>query len=146
MALLELPEVSRILGGKKILRKEIHTYFDFIELGERGLPKRALMNLADFLGLSLSQITQLLPVSERTVQRYGPKEFFNRTVSEQILHIAEVAARGVEVFEDKEDFLSWLNQPSTALANEAPINLLRSRFGTDMVLDELGRMEHGVFS
>jgi len=70
MALLGLPEVSKILGGKRVLQKEIHTYFDVIELGNRGVPKSALTNLANFLRLSSSQISELLSVSERTIQRY----------------------------------------------------------------------------
>ena len=146
MDLQELPEISRILGGKRVLGQEIHSYFDCIELGKRGVPKGALANLANYLGLSLSQVAQLLPVSERTVQRYDSKTLFNRTVSEHILHIAEVATKGTEVFEDKENFIAWLNHPSIALGNEVPIDLLRSRLGADMILDELGRIEHGIFS
>jgi len=33
-----------------------------------------------------------------------------------------------------------------ALGHTAPIKLLASRFGVDIVLDELGRIEHGVFA
>ena len=146
MTVLEMREVSRILGGKKLLRRDIKNPFDFIEISASGVPKSALMNLANYLCLSPGQMAQLLSVSERTIQRYSARERFSRSVSEQILHIAEVAARGAEVFEDKEKFLGWLNQPSIALANEIPINLLKSRFGADMILEELGRMEHGVFS
>lgn len=146
MASLELQEVSKILGGKKVLRREFHDYFDFIELGSKGVPKSALMNLANYLDLSLRQIAQLLPISERTISRYHAKKLFNRVVSEQILSIAEITAKGVEVFEEKEKFLTWLNQPNTALANESPINLLKSRFGTGVVLDEIRRIEYGVFS
>jgi putative toxin-antitoxin system antitoxin component (TIGR02293 family) len=146
MSLLELQEVSRILGGKRVLRKEIHSSLDFIELSDRGVPKSALTNLANYLGLSLRQMAQLLPISERTLQRYRAGKLFDSAVSEQILHIAEVAAKGAEVFEDKENFLSWLNKPNPSLAREAPINLLKSRFGANLVLEELGRMEHGVFS
>ena len=146
MTSLELHGVSKILGGEEILHREIHNYFDFIELGSRGVTKTALANLASYLRLSISQIARLLPVSERTIQRQGAEEPFNRAVSEQILHIAEVAARGTDVFEDRERFLAWLNQPCIALDDEAPIDLLRSRFGVDMVLEELGRMEHGVFA
>jgi uncharacterized protein (DUF2384 family) len=36
-----------------------------------------------------------------------------------------------------------MNHPNKALANKTPISLLRSRFGVEMVLDELGRMEYG---
>jgi len=88
----------------------------------------------------------LLPVTERTIQRNSAKEPFNRVVSEHILQIAEVAAKGAEVFENKDKLLSWMNHPSKALANKTPLSLLNSRFGAEMVLDELGRIEHGVFS
>jgi putative toxin-antitoxin system antitoxin component (TIGR02293 family) len=67
-------------------------------------------------------------------------------VSEQVLQIAAVVARGTEVFGGKDRFLAWAKQPSTALSDKTPLELLGSRFGTDLVLDELGRIEHGVFS
>ena len=146
MTALEIPEVARILGGAEILHRDLADYFDFIDLSDRGLPAQALPHLADYLQLSLAQIACLLPVSERTLQRHRGSKPFNRLVSEQILHIAEVAARGTEVFGDREKFLGWLKQPSAALAGRIPLELLGSRFGAGMVLDELGRMEHGVFS
>ena len=146
MTSLEFPAVASILGGEEILHRNLDDYFDFIELSDRGLPAQTLTHLADYLQLSLSQIARLLPVSERTVQRHKMSKPFNRLVSEQILHIAEVAARGTEVFGDREKFLCWLKQPSAALAARTPLELLASRFGADMVLDELGRMEHGIFS
>ena len=74
------------------------------------------------------------------------RQHFNQAVSESILQIAEVVARGTEVFEDKENFLAWLDQPSTPLGERSPKNLLSSRFGAGMVLDELTRIEHGIVS
>ena len=35
---------------------------------------------------------------------------------------------------------------SPALGNRTPASLLGSRFGAELVLDELGRIEHGVVS
>lgn len=67
-------------------------------------------------------------------------------LSKQILQIAEVAAKGSKVFEGRDRFLAWMNHPNKALNNKTPMSLLNSKFGTDMVLDELGRIEHGVFS
>ncbi|MCZ6635997.1 MAG: DUF2384 domain-containing protein [bacterium] len=146
MAFLALSGVSEILGGTRVLRKELHSVFDYIELVAQGVPKSALIRLAEYLDLSIGQISQLLPVSERTIQRYPSDQRCSGVVSEHILHLATVAARGSEVFGDRENFLSWLNQPSVALGNRVPLDLLNSRFGADMVLEELGRMEHGVFS
>jgi len=84
------------------------------------------------------------PETERTLQRYTPQQPLNRVVSEHILQLAVVAAKGVEVFADKAAFLAWLHHPNTALADHTPLSLLSSRFGAEMVLDELGRLEHGV--
>jgi putative toxin-antitoxin system antitoxin component (TIGR02293 family) len=94
----------------------------------------------------LSQIANLLPITKRTIERYPQKKHFNRVVSEQIIQIAGITAQGVEIFGDKERFLIWLNRPSKALGGKTPISLTASRFGAEMVLDELGRLEYGVIS
>ncbi len=143
---MELSGITAILGGEEVLRKKIQSQMDLIELSQVGIPKDALVNLAKYLSFTIGQMAQLLPVTERTIQKYPPQKHFNSAVSEQILHIAEVAARGAEVFGTKDQFLSWLNHPSKAMANKTPMSLLNSRFGVEMVLDELGRMEYGVFS
>jgi len=67
-------------------------------------------------------------------------------LSEQILQITEVVAKGSKVFEGRDKFLAWMNHPNKALNNKTPMSLLNSKSGTDAVLDELGRIEHGVFS
>lgn len=143
---MELAGVTKILGGERVLRKRIQSRMDLIELGDEGVTKDALAHLARYLSFSMSQMASLLPVTERTLQRYTPTKHFNRIVSEQILQIAEVAAKGTQVFEDKENFLAWMNHPNKALDGKTPLSLLNSRFGAELVLDELGRMEHGVFS
>jgi len=143
---MELSGVAEVLGGEKVLRKKIQSRMDLIELSNKGLTKNALRHLAKFLSFTMSQMAALLPVTERTIQRYAPRKHFNRVVSEQILQIAEVAARGAEVFEDRDKFLAWMDHPNRALADKTPLSLLNSRFGAEMVLDELGRIEHGVFS
>ena len=88
----------------------------------------------------------MLCITERTLQRYSPDQHLKSPISEQALHIAKAAARGIDVFGDKDNFLTWLNMPLTALNHEKPINLLSSRFGTELVMDELGRIEHGIYS
>jgi putative toxin-antitoxin system antitoxin component (TIGR02293 family) len=108
--------------------------------------KRALEHLARYLELTLGELAESLPVTERTIQRRSPRDRFNPAVSEQILEIAEVAARGTEVFEDRDRFLAWLNQPNAAFAGRTAASLLGSRFGAGMILDELGRIEHGIYS
>ncbi len=143
---MRLYKLTKVLGGKKVLQMSIQNQMDLITLSNKGVTKDALLHLAKYLSFSMNQIAQLLPVTERTIQRYTLKKHFNRAVSEQILQIAEVAAKGSEVFEGRDKFLTWMNHPNMALDKKTPMSLLSSKFGVDMVLDELGKIEHGVFS
>jgi putative toxin-antitoxin system antitoxin component (TIGR02293 family) len=141
---MHLSSIAKILGGKGALGTELQSQMDLVQLGRRGVSKRALLSLAAYLGLSVKEISHLLPVTERTIQRYSSKDRFRSNVSDHILHLAEVAARGEEVFGDKARFLAWMRQPSAALGGNIPEELLNSRIGTELVLDELGRIEHGI--
>lgn len=142
---MSINETINILGGEKALNQKVKSRMDLIALSQKGVPKTSLTNLAKYLSLSISQISKLLPISERTIQRYTPNKLFDHLVSEQIIAITEVVVKGVAVFEDKDRFLAWMNHPTVALGNKKPIDLLNSRFGLDMVLDELVRIEHGVY-
>lgn len=139
---MTLANIEKILR----LRESITTEMDLIELSDKGVTKSALIHLAKHFGFSLGQIASMLPVTERTIQRYSLRKHFNPAASEQILQIAWIAARGEEIFGDKEQFIEWLSFPCKAFANKTPRSLLHSRFGADMIFDELGRLEHGIVS
>ena len=143
---MEVAQISKILGGERILHVRVRQRQDLISLSDHGVTKGALLNLMRYLHFSLNQMADLLSISGRTIQRYSHGKHFNRPTSEQILQIAEVAAKGVQVFEDRDNFLAWMKQNNVALGGKSPQSLLSTRFGTQMVLDELGRMEHGVVS
>ncbi len=143
---MERYALAKVLGGKKVLKMSIQNQMDLVTLSHKGVTKDALLHLAKYLSFSMNQMAQLLPVTERTIQRYTLKKHFNRVVSEQILQIAEVAAKGSEVFEGRDKFITWMNHPNVALDKKTPMSLLNSKYGVDMVLEELGRIEHGVFS
>ncbi|MGB3861895.1 MAG: antitoxin Xre/MbcA/ParS toxin-binding domain-containing protein [Candidatus Aminicenantaceae bacterium] len=143
---MELQGMIEVLGGERTFHRSLRNRIDLIELGKIGLTKAALLHLADYLDLTLSQMADLLPITERTIQRYSEDQHFSPSVSEHILQIAECTAVGIKVFEEKGKFLAWLRHPNRALGQQTPMCLLNSRFGSEMVLDVLGRIEYGVFS
>jgi putative toxin-antitoxin system antitoxin component (TIGR02293 family) len=143
---MELTRLSAVLGGKQILHMNLNSQMDLIELSRKGISKKALNHLIKYTSLTLGQMAKLLPITERTIQRYAAGDCFNTAVSEQILEIAHIVARGEEVFGNKQKFMAWMNYENPALANKKPFDLLSSRFGTDLIIDELGRIEHGVIS
>lgn len=143
---MQLALVCEILGGEKILGKKLESKMDLVELGSIGITKNAVSHLADYLSLSWKQVADLLPVTERTLQRYSSYQHFSPAVSEQVLHIAEVMAKGTEVFQDKGKLAIWLNTPHKVFHGKTPFAMLGSRFGMELVLEELGRLEFGVYS
>jgi putative toxin-antitoxin system antitoxin component (TIGR02293 family) len=139
-ALLEL------LGGPKTFPGKFETTLDLVDLGEKGLTKASLLELASFLELSTAEMARLLPITERTIQRYSRSTRLSRVVSDHLLEIARVGVRGVDVFEDRGRFLAWMQRSNLALGNRTPMDLLASKLGIDLVIDELGRIEHGLVS
>jgi len=53
--------------------------------------------------------------------------------------------RGIQAFGTKDNFHKWLNIPSMALGDTVPAKLIETEEGLQQVLDELVRIEHGVY-
>ena len=60
--------------------------------------------------------------------------------------MAEVINLGMEVFDTMDKFKLWLETPNYALGNLKPYDLLKDSYGKEMVVGELTRVEHGIFS
>jgi putative toxin-antitoxin system antitoxin component (TIGR02293 family) len=88
-----------------------------------------------------------LNLSERTLQRYKKeKKVFQASFAERILEISLLYNYGIEVFEDKANFDSWLDTKSIGLGGIKPKDLFDTTFGINLVCDELTRIEHGVLA
>ncbi|HMK64652.1 MAG TPA: antitoxin Xre/MbcA/ParS toxin-binding domain-containing protein, partial [Thermodesulfobacteriota bacterium] len=139
---MEFSSFKEVLG----LKGKIRTPLDLVELGGKGVSKGAVSRLAKHLSIGLQEMAPLLSVNLRTIQRYTPEKVFSRPVSERVLRIALVVSKGEEIFGSGEPFKIWLKEPNRALAEQKPLDLLVSDFGIDLVLEELGRIEHGIIS
>lgn len=117
---------------------------ELVEVTRKGLRKKAIESLAKALGISLSELSHHLPVSERTLQRYKATEHLDKDLSDHVVQIARAVSRSVEVFGDRGTAAQWLKQPSVALGNVPPLELFDTFTGIEMVLDELTRIEYGV--
>jgi len=136
---------------ENILREAAVAYettssMNFVELARQGIAKNSLQKLAEIGGISIKQFTELLPVSLRTIQRYSGKDLLAPEVSDHALRIAEVFAKGIDVFDTRQSFQRWLQSPLVGLGGQTPLSLLDTSFGVRMVMNELGRLEHGVYS
>lgn len=88
-----------------------------------------------------------LGISSRSINRIKASNGnFKSIQSERILEIAEVVELGYDVFDSKEQFKQWLNTPNFALRKSRPMDLLKDSYGKEMVINELTRIEHGIFA
>ncbi|MGM0391809.1 MAG: type II RES/Xre toxin-antitoxin system antitoxin [Bacteroidota bacterium] len=90
---------------------------------------------------------EILNISSKSLQRYrAEKNFrFKPIHSEKIIEIAEVALLGNTVFDTSSKFYMWLSTPLFALGSMKPIELLKDSYGKEMVLNELHRIDQGIF-
>jgi putative toxin-antitoxin system antitoxin component (TIGR02293 family) len=70
---------------------------------------------------------------------------FESIPSEKILELAEVTSLGKDVFDAEEQFYMWLNLPNFALGNLKPFELLKDSYGKEMVMNELRKIDYGIF-
>lgn len=125
---------------------EVENVNDFIHCIREGVPKQALDNLLNVTGIAVNEITNIIRTSERTLRRYTPKQKLNAEQSERVIELAKLYSRGEEVFDTLDAFKEWMNSTVMALGNKKPKHFLDTSLGIEMLMDELGRIEHGIFA
>lgn len=125
---------------------EVQTQFDFIECIRQGLPKKALDNLVSVAGFTTNEIAHIIHTSDRTLRRYTSSHKLDSEQSERVLELAKLYSRGEEIFGTLDSFKSWMDREVVAFGNKKPKSLLDTSLGIEMLMDELGRIEHGVFA
>jgi len=114
----------------------------------KGLSYQLFKTIMIFSPFSEEEWAEYLNISQKSLQRYKKaKDFHFKPIhSEKILEIAEVTAFGKEVFDNNSKFHDWLNAPSLAFNNLTPAELLKDSYGKALVMDELNRIDQGIFA
>ena len=103
--------------------------------------------ISDKVPFTQREWSDILHISERTLQRYAKDDGnFNFSVTDRILQIDKVIKRGIEVFGNIDKFIGWLKSNPYMLEGRLSLQSLRSIEGINMVLTQLGRIEHGLFA
>ena len=136
--------VPRYLGLSKSVR--IRNDLDLITIIRKRLSRSNFNFVRDELKMSQKEFSRILKISEKTIQRYKEDELLNENVSEGLVEIAEIIAMGVEVLGNKSEFLDWLHSPVISLGSNKPVSLLDTHHGRKLLINELGRIEHGIYA
>ena len=116
--------------------------FSMLEESRKGLTRDAFLQISKDFPFLESEWKSLVGMEKSAEQ----VRFFNGPTAERILLVARVASRGVSVFGSFKLFRQWLDTPIPALQGKAPITFLNNSFGLQILQDELGRIEHGLFA
>lgn len=140
-------DVLELLGGEKVLKRQVSGIDDLREVLREGLPFRALESLAKAMEVRTAALTKIIRLAPRTLARRKESESnFNSIESDRIYRVARIMSLSIEVLGTKEKAKEWLSTPNRALGGEKPLSLLDTDIGAKQVEEVLGRIAHGVFS
>ena len=129
------------------LNSKLTDTVELVKLSRKGITISLFEEVVNSCAYTMKEWSKFLHLTERTIQRYKKeKRSFESLHSERIIEIAKLQVKGKEVFGSKLYFEEWMNSKTVALGNIRPVELLDSSFGIDMLMDELGRIEHGVLA
>jgi putative toxin-antitoxin system antitoxin component (TIGR02293 family) len=118
-----------------------------VEQVEKGFSYRELEHLQDNVGLSRSDVADLVQVKPRTLDRRKKEGRLLPEESDRLLRVSRVFGKALELFEgDPKAAKEWLSAPQTALGGAVPLDMARTDIGAREVEALVGRLEHGVFS
>jgi len=141
----ERDSVVKWLNIKRPIKRG-NTKFTYINIIQNRLDGKSVNSFIEHSRLSKKQVARLIHISERTLQRNTPEKKIDINASEKLLELARLFFTGLELFKSKTKFVLWLNRPNQSLQNIKPMELIETNIGVELVLDELVRIEYGVFS
>jgi putative toxin-antitoxin system antitoxin component (TIGR02293 family) len=144
---MSLTAIAELLGGTKILKKDIGNAADLVGLIREGLPAEILPALADGLSMDRKAVAQAVGITERTLSRRLSKgSRLSAIESDRTVRLARILALTTETLGDMGKASQWLKTPNRALDGQTPFNLLDTDAGVQSVETILGRIAYGVYS
>lgn len=118
---------------------------EMIAAARKGVPMRAVIALEKALKITLQEMAAILPVSYRTLKRYPHDHVLDKDLSAHVLELGRVFVRATETFGNEDRARRWMLSSCQALGGATPLSMLDTTLGAEAVLDELLRIEHGVY-
>jgi len=137
------PDTLRLLGGPSVVVAGSKRGAESGAARGVTLKYRAVERLSEFLQASPPQLMRVIEINERTAQRRKEQGTLTSEESDRLARVARVTRRAVEAFGDEAQALAWLRRANRTFGGSAPLDLLGSDGGAELVADELGRIEYG---
>jgi putative toxin-antitoxin system antitoxin component (TIGR02293 family) len=119
---------------------------DFINVIRNGVSREVMDHLMEVADISLAEMAAIVHTSDRTLRRYTPHQKLSEEQTERMIEMARLYGRGEEVLGSLNDFRIWMNTLLLPFGNRKPKEFLDTSLGISMIMEELGRIQHGVFA
>jgi putative toxin-antitoxin system antitoxin component (TIGR02293 family) len=109
-------------------------------------PYRKFEKIARQIAFTQKEWAAILHLSEKTLQRYAKdNKSFEGIYVDRILQMQELIEMGLKTFTSSEAFYRWLKRDKPVLGELLTFDSLKSSRGIRLVIDQLGRIQHGVY-
>lgn len=144
----ELEVAYEVRSAQPIFTQMPAPKFAFWEASQTGISLRAFERIREVSPFTDADWARFLDISTKSLLRYRQdvNHRFRPGQSETILEIAELCTVGVQVFGSPKAYEHWLGTPNAALAGQKPQALVGSSYGQQLLLDELIRIDQGIFA
>lgn len=108
---------------------------------------RKLKRIIETVPFTQVEWANMLHLSERTLQRYAKNNSsFEGIYSDRILLLQEMINLGLETFSDSHTFYKWLKKEKLILGLRVNFESLHSERGIQEVIDQINRIQYGVYT
>lgn len=110
-------------------------------------PYRKFEKIAALVPFTQKDWAGILHLSERTLQRYArDNSSFEGIYVDRILQMEHLIELGLETFTDASAFYTWLRKEKKVMGHTLTFESLFSTQGIQDLIDQLGRIQYGVYS
>ncbi|MBG9376938.1 hypothetical protein I5907_11895 [Panacibacter sp. DH6] len=110
-------------------------------------PYRKFEKIAALVPFTQKDWAGILHLSERTLQRYAKdNSSFEGIYVDRILQMEQLIELGLETFTDATALYSWLRKEKKVLGHTLTFESLYSAQGIQDLIDQLRRIQYGVYS
>ncbi|MGH3441866.1 MAG: antitoxin Xre/MbcA/ParS toxin-binding domain-containing protein [Nitriliruptorales bacterium] len=141
---VDAASVGEVLGGRKVLEKEIANTADLAEAVEAGLPRASLEIVVERVTGDGREATDLKHriVPKTTLQRRGAR--LSPEESERLERLARLMALAEQVWENRDLAREFMTSRQPQLDDERPVDLVRSELAARRAEDLLWTLEYSL--
>jgi len=126
------------VGGRSVL--DVH------RLLSDGIEGSAIRRFATYYGLSNEDLTRLLGIKKRTLQRREQEARLPPGETDRLWRAAVILTEATDILGSRAKASSWLHRANRTLGGVRPLDMMGTEAGYEEVRNVLGRIEWGVWS